>query len=218
MAIPPLHSVEGTITELRWAKENGAVGVFFRGLEGDLSLDEPYFFPVYQAANDLNLPICIHTGAGSPAMTSIFDVTRSRTFPHVRMLPLMAFRNLVANNIPQMFPNLRWGFIETGASWVPYVVKAIKRGPNKGQEIDDVGPDMFKRLGLFVSYETDEDLPYMVEFIGEDNILIGTDYGHSDQSSQMQMIGELRAKEDVPSQTMDKVLMANPRHFYGLDS
>jgi hypothetical protein len=35
---------------LKWAKDHGAVGLFFRGLEKDRNLDDPYFFPVYQAA------------------------------------------------------------------------------------------------------------------------------------------------------------------------
>jgi predicted TIM-barrel fold metal-dependent hydrolase len=224
VVIPPLRSIDASIKELKWAKEHGAVGVFFRGLEGDLSLDDPYFFPVYEAASNLDLPICIHTGAGSPSMTAIFDVTRSRTFPHVRIPPLMAFRNLVANNIPEMFPKLRFGFVETGASWVPYVLKALKRGGNPETRVDSWGPEMFKSLRLYVSYEIDEDLPYLINFIGEDNLILGTDYGHhgnldgrgGDQSAQPQMIAELRAREELSGSTLDKLLIENPRRFYGL--
>ena len=63
----PLRSytfvLDGTDDE-ECAKANGAVGVFFRGIEGNYTLDNPYFFPVYQAAMDVDLPICIHTGSG----------------------------------------------------------------------------------------------------------------------------------------------------------
>ena len=79
----------------------------------------PHFFPVYQAAARLYMPICVHTGAGCRAFSAIFDVTRSHTFPHTRTLPLMALRNIVANKIPEFFPTLRFGFIEAGVSWVP---------------------------------------------------------------------------------------------------
>jgi predicted TIM-barrel fold metal-dependent hydrolase len=215
--VPPLCSIDATIKELQWGKEHGAVGIFFRGLENDLSLDDPYFFPVYEEASSLDLPICIHTGGGSPTMTSIFDINRSRVFPHVRMLPLMAFRNLVSNNIPEMFPKLRFGFIETGASWVPYVLKAIKRGGGRNTRVSSWGPELFRTQRLFVSYEVDEDLPYLLNFIGEDNILLGTDYGHTDQSSQIEMISDLRSREELPSRVIDKLLVENPRCFYGVN-
>ncbi|MBM4298222.1 MAG: hypothetical protein FJ143_10830, partial [Deltaproteobacteria bacterium] len=48
--VPPLRSIEESLKEVRWAKQNGAVGVFFRGMEGNYTLDNPCFFPVYQAA------------------------------------------------------------------------------------------------------------------------------------------------------------------------
>ena len=224
VAIPPLRAMESVADELKWAKAHGAVGVFFRGLEDDLSLDEPYFFPAYEAAEKLDLPICIHTGAGSPTMTAMFNINRSRVFPHVRMLPLMAFRNLVANNIPQMFPTLRFGFIETGASWVPYVLKAIRRGGNQNTSVEDWGPELFHSQRLYISYEIDEDLPYLEKFIGADNLLLGTDYGHhgsldgrgGDQSAQPQMIADLKAREEIDSSLLDKLLIENPRRFYGL--
>src|ERR1044071_8551007 len=37
--IPPLKSIDESIKELKWAKDNGAVGVFFRGIEGTWTLD-----------------------------------------------------------------------------------------------------------------------------------------------------------------------------------
>src|SRR5205823_4679056 len=80
VAIPPLHSVVATITEMRWAKENGAVGLFFRGVEGNRTLDDPYFFPIYEEAERLDLPICIHTGSGSPAISQVFTFERSSAF------------------------------------------------------------------------------------------------------------------------------------------
>ena len=41
------------VSELRFGKEHGACGVFFRGIEGDKTLDDPYFFPVYEEAQSL---------------------------------------------------------------------------------------------------------------------------------------------------------------------
>ena len=115
--IPPLRSIEESLKELHWAKDHGAVGVFFRGIEGNYTLDNPYFFPVYQAAMDVDLPICIHTGSGTPSVTAMFDLERNRQWSHSGFPPLHAFRDLVLNQIPEMFPRLRFGFIEASASW-----------------------------------------------------------------------------------------------------
>ena len=107
VAVLPLRSVEDSLKEIKWAKDDGAVGLFFRGLEKDRNLDDSYFFPGVQAAMDYDLSICIHTGAGSPVMSSLFNVDRHSVFCHGRLLPLIAFRNLVANRIPELFPDLK---------------------------------------------------------------------------------------------------------------
>ena len=82
VVIPPLRNIDATISELRFGKEHGACGVFFRGIEGDKTLDDPYFFPVYEEAQSLGLPICIHQGQGAPALNYLIDVSRSHTFTH----------------------------------------------------------------------------------------------------------------------------------------
>ena len=47
VAVLPLLSMDQAIEEARFAKENGACGIFMRGTEGDLLLSDPYFFPLY---------------------------------------------------------------------------------------------------------------------------------------------------------------------------
>ena len=89
VVVPPLHSVEESVKEIKWGKDNGAVGVFFRGIEGQRTLDNPYFNPIYQAASDTDLPILIHTGAGCPLFLNLFDVERNHTFGHSRVQPLI---------------------------------------------------------------------------------------------------------------------------------
>ena len=44
VAIPPLRCIEESVKELKWAKQNGAVGVFFRGMEGNLRWTTRTFF------------------------------------------------------------------------------------------------------------------------------------------------------------------------------
>jgi uncharacterized protein len=219
--IPPLRSIDASIQEMRYGKEHGAVGVFFRGIEKDRTLEDPYFFPIYEEAQALDLPICIHTGAGCPDWTKVIDVSTSFTFPHVRLLPLVAFRNIVSNKVPEKFPKLRFGFIETGASWVPYLLHSL-RG-TMGADFTDWGPKLFDRYRLFVSYEDQEDLGYLVKYVGEDNLFAFSDWGHhgggglrGDPSAQPRMVQRLRERDDVSARVIDKVLHDNASRLYGM--
>lgn len=216
VAIPPLKSTEESVKELKWAKENGAVGVFFRGIEGDWTLDNPYLFPIYQAANDLDLPICIHTGAGCPAFLNIFDIERNHTFGHSRIQPLMAFRDLIANKIPEQFPRLKFGFIEASAGWVPFLLHILKRLFKQKWKFSS-DQDMFREYRIFVAAEADEDVNYIAQFTGDEHLIIGSDYGHQDPSEERQLVAAMRAREDIPPPLADKILFDNPKRFYPLN-
>jgi len=223
VVVPPLRDIHASVREIETARDHGAVGIFFRGVEGDRSLAESYFFPVYEAANRLGMAICIHTGAGSPQITSVFDRSFSHNLPHVRALPLFAFRDLVAHKIPERFGNLRIGFIEASASWVPYVLHHLRRSSgarlSAGGDADatlDFGPRLFREYRLYVAAEADEDLAYLLTQIGEDNMIMGSDYGHLDQSREDGMVATMQRRADLPRTAVEKILKANPRRFYGL--
>ena len=120
-----LHQPEKAVEELRWAKERGACGIFKRGFDLDREVTDPYFYPVYEEASALDIPLCIHTGHPLPA--SEWD----------RGFPIMySFTELVSSGVPKKFPKLRFGLIESGASWIPYMISqlgAVKRQSLRGQ-------------------------------------------------------------------------------------
>lgn len=221
VVIPPLRSIEASIQELRYGKENGAVGVFFRGIEKDRTLDDPYFFPVYKEAEALNLAICVHQGSGCPDISKLMDITRSSTFTHGRLLPVIAFRNLVFNKIPELFPTLRFAFVESGASWIPFVLHTLKG--IMGGDADRWGPKLFENYRLWVTYEVAEDLMYLSKYVGEDHLVIGSDYAHhgregvvADPSAQLHMVATVKSREEYPASLVEKMLAVNPRRLYGL--
>lgn len=216
VVVPPLHSVEESVKEIKWGKDNGAVGVFFRGIEGQRTLDNPYFTPIYQAASDTDLPILIHTGAGCPLFLGLFDVERNHTFGHSRVQPLFAFRDLIANKIPEQFPKLRFGFIEASAGWVPFMLHILKRlFREKWKFSSDI--DMFREYRIFVAAEADEDIKYIAGYTGEDHLIIGSDYGHQDPSEERQLVAAMRAREDIPRALTDKMFFNNPKLLYPLN-
>ena len=201
---------------MRLAKEHGAVGIFFRGMEGDRTLDDPYFFPVYEEAAKLDLPICIHTGMGAPSIINLFSFERNFSFAQGRILPVFAFRDLIANRIPEEFPGLRIGFIEASAGWVPFMLHILKR-LLKSDWKHKTDEGLFEEYRMFVACEADEDVPYLVDYIGEDHILIGSDYGHQDPSFEPESDRPPSAAgKTFPQRVADKMLSDNAKRFYGI--
>jgi hypothetical protein len=127
----------------------------------------------------------------------------------------MAFRDIVANKIPERFPRLKFGFIEASAGWVPFLLHILKRlFRERWKFSSDI--DMFNEYRLFVACEADEDVSYIAQFTGEDHLLIGSDYGHQDPSEERQLVAAMRAREDIPPTLTDKIFFQNPKLFYPL--
>lgn len=215
VVVLPLQSMDAAIDEIRFAKQNGAVGVFFRGIEGDFTLDHPYLFPVYEEAQKHNLSICVHTGCGVKQILEMFDLARNHTFGHTRVMPLLGFRDLVANKIPERFPGLRFGFVEAAAGWAPFLMHIIRRVLKERFKFAS-SEELFREYRLYIACEADEDIPYIAKCTGEDHLLIGSDYPHNDPSREDQFVNALNVREDISPQLRQKILYDNPRAFYAV--
>ena len=54
------HHLDTIEQGVRLAREHGACAVLMRPIEGDKLLHDPYFFPIYEEASRLNMPIAVH--------------------------------------------------------------------------------------------------------------------------------------------------------------
>jgi uncharacterized protein len=215
LAVLPFQTMSVAVDEIRAAKQNGAVGIFFRGIEGEYTLDNSYLFPVYEEAQKHNMSICVHTGCGVKQILQMFDLARNHTFGHTRVMPLLAFRDLIANRIPEQFPGLRFGFIEAAAGWVPFLLHIVRR-LLKDKFRFGSSAELFNEYRLYVACEADEDIPYLARCMGENHLLIGSDYPHNDPSREDQFVNALNIREDLTPQLRQKILYENPRRFYAL--
>jgi uncharacterized protein len=226
VCLPPYRTMDKAIEELRFAKDHGACGVLKKGnQEADRWVADEYFFPIYEEAEKLGLPICFHTGSGVP------DFSSNREFSHSRFLRMgmpvpNAFDALITFGITQKFPRLRFGFIEAGASWIPFMAYYLKRREEKQGEGTFVRPDaevvledMLKTHRFYVTIQVDEDLPYILKFAGEDNLIVGSDFVHGDSSSELEFPRLLRdrvVRGDITETFLHKLMDDNPRALYGL--
>ena len=66
ICVLPLLDMPASLEELKFCKQNGAVGVFMRGIEGSRMITDPYFYPLYDAMSRLDMAVGVHVGNGSP--------------------------------------------------------------------------------------------------------------------------------------------------------
>ncbi len=214
VAVLPFNSVDASIAEMHRAAEAGASGLFFMGMAGERSLADPYMFPIYEEAAKLGMPICIHIGSGNPALNNVFDFHLSGVFASSSCLPIVGFRDIVLNRIPERFPDLKFGLLEATASWVPHCLYTMRR--QFGGDADGWGPRLFEENRIYIACEVEEDIPYLLNFIGEDHLMMGSDYAHTDPAREAQMTAKMKERTDVPRSVIDKALGANARLFYNL--
>ena len=67
-------NIDEAIAQIKFAKENGAAAVCMRPLEGERHLSDPYFYPIYQTAADLDLAIAIHIANGNPENCDLYRI------------------------------------------------------------------------------------------------------------------------------------------------
>jgi uncharacterized protein len=217
--IPSVLTIEDSAAELEWAKASGACAVFKKGVEYNRRASDPYFFPLYAEAERLDLPICFHQGEGT--LASNVGQTNGGPFASMSVYNVLAaFNNLAADGVSDRFPRLRFGFIEAGASWIPYEIKvAGMRGASK-QAAYDFKTGFLKNHNFFVTCDTEDDIAMLVnEYGAEDNLMIGTDYGHRDPSHELQahqVINGMGERGEISDAVARKITTDNARRLYGL--
>jgi uncharacterized protein len=212
--VVPAMTISEAVQQMRFAKENGAVAVSLRPFEGEKHLVEPYFYPIYEEANRLDLAVAVHISNGSPQLMDQFKPRYDKMggFAQFRIPTVITCLSLMMSDVPKTFSKLRWAFVEASAQWVPWVVKeATRRTGSKGF------PKLpFKEFNIYVTTETNDDFDFVLRYAGEDNVVIGTDYGHTDASSEVDAIDIFRANNEVSEPIKKKILDGNPRRLYAI--
>ena len=203
--------MDRALEEINFGKANGACGIFMRGFEGERLLSDSSLFPVYDEAQRLDVPICVHAGTGD---FGYYDQFSQDVFSRFKLPSVGAFNNLIYQRVPEKFPSLRWSFVETTSQWIPYAIHDLaRRHTRRGKQFSKT---VLKDKRVWVTCQTDDDLDYILGYAGEDSLVIGTDYGHSDNASEIEALRKLRNDGKIPAQVIDKILDDNPRALYAL--
>ena len=216
VAIPPLRSMDKVRDELKFCKDNGACGIFLVGMECDRELDDPYFYPLWEAAQELDLAACIHSGNHSGAFMDLYKNSSTR---------FMTNRTSAsAPSIPSSCATSRRSSracAGASSSSAPRGCLTPSITPSSATGRTSTGPTGIRPAFSSATTSTcacqvTDDLPYIIDKVGEDNLVIGTDYGHHDQATEIDVMRKIRDEGTLPAQVVDKILDANARRLYGL--
>ncbi len=209
--MPPLLSMDKVESELRFAKDHGAVAVFLRGIECEMQLDDPYFYKLYELGEELDLAMCFHAGNGSLSHHGIYGgggLARGK-------LPVVsAFSQLITSGVPKKFPKIRWGFIEVSAQWLPYVINDLElRHKLRGR---DMPQNFLDENNFYVACQVTDDFDWILPVAGENHLVVGTDYGHHDTSAEIEALRMMRDNGRLPAGVAERILGDNAKALYGV--
>jgi predicted TIM-barrel fold metal-dependent hydrolase len=215
----PLRTMDRAMQELEFGKENGAASVFLLGQNHGMSLANPTMYPLYEKARDLDLAITVHVGS---------DLRASRRDPgnsmHGGLMVLPgAFFAVLWSGLPRRFPGLRWAFVEGGASWVPYVLRETYRADATGvfrsfKDWRASADEALEGAELFVAAQIEDNVPEIVDLLGPDRLVYGTDYGHLDIGSDPDGMHVMTTRPDIDPAVARQIVDANGRRLFGIDT
>jgi predicted TIM-barrel fold metal-dependent hydrolase len=227
-ALITLHDIDLAVDEARRAiSELGAIGLCLvpEPINGR-HVHDRYYDPLWREAEKLGAPICFHPAA-SP--NQIQAVHRFKGQSNEAVL-INAFRNPVelmlavgsfcAGGVLERFPKLRVAFLEGNCAWLPWALYRLDerwelRKDYCNESLSLRPSDYFLRQ-CFISVDVEEDLVNdVIERIGDDNIVISTDYPHAD-SHWPNAIKHFMGI-DVPSPSRRKILWDNCARLYGVE-
>jgi predicted TIM-barrel fold metal-dependent hydrolase len=110
--VVPALSPQEAIPQIRFAKAHGAVGVCMRPFERERIVTDPLYYPIFDEAERLDMPIAIHLANGNPLLFKLLTNEAGGGFSTFRVPTVTACYALIMSEIPRVFPKLRWGFIE----------------------------------------------------------------------------------------------------------
>jgi predicted TIM-barrel fold metal-dependent hydrolase len=211
----PYLSIVDSLEQMRYARDHGAVAVNIRPFEDERLISDPYFYPIYEQAARLDMAMIVHVGNGSADNLKFVRSTNDNgfTLSQFRVPVIIAAHTYLCSDLHARYPELRWGFIEASAQWAPWIVREAQT------RRDDRLPDqVLKEWNVYITCQTDDDIPYIIRDQGEDFLVIGTDYGHFDPSSEIDAFEVLNQRfgDQISETAMRKIVFDNARRLYGL--
>lgn len=213
----PMQDTDLAIQELeRCMNELNLAGIIMGTNVNGLNLSEPRFFPIFEAAQDLGAAIFIHPWN----MMGMVEM-KKYWLPWLVSMPAETSRaicSLMFGGVLERLPELRLAFAHGGGSF-PFTFGRIQHGFNVKPELCAVdnpyAPEKYlKQIYLDSLVHDSRGLQFLIEFLSEDQIVLGTDYPFVLGEHHP---GQLIENSDFSSQVTAKLLGQNALKWLGLE-
>jgi predicted TIM-barrel fold metal-dependent hydrolase len=224
-----LDPVEAAAEARRACETLGAVGVVANvNVVNGRQPHDRFYDPLWTELNRLGAPICFHPTTYRPR-EGILPRFReqpdiSATIAHAVTNPTYNMMNLASftvGGVFERFPNLRAGFLETSASWATWLLWRLDDqwelfGPDESWTLSQKPSEYFRRQGFVAAEPEEGPVKYLLDAIGDDNVVISTDFPHPD-SIYPEAMNEFVELEGISEAAKRKILWDNSVRLYDLD-
>ena len=221
-AVVPFQNISAAVAEAKRAvTELGMVGVALSSLGLAEHVGSPTYWPIYQELERLNAPLLVH----NPSYQGPGQDLRADTFLFQdsvggSMETFHTCAALMYGGIPEKFPKLRIAVFGTGVGWVPFFMERMDKD-FEGKHEEEAPflrnpPSDHIRGGnwYFATAYHEQSLAYVLETIGENQILFGSTYPEVD-SPFPDAVANLRQRQDISEQAKRKILADNAKALFG---
>jgi predicted TIM-barrel fold metal-dependent hydrolase len=226
LASIPSHNIDAAVEEARRVAKTGVL----RGLDIANRPDlqpfwDPCWEPLWVVAEEAKLPIHLHTIGGSlpdlsklaPKVGRAAFATMISSFQMYMALPLMA---VIFGGVLERHPGMKMVIGESGIGWLPYVLDHMDlEWEDQFHDLDlKMKPSEYWRRQCYATYQSDRVGIKMLDEIGEDNIMWGSDFPHPDGiwPDSQEYIG--RELGNLPAARRHKIVCANAAALYGFST
>jgi predicted TIM-barrel fold metal-dependent hydrolase len=221
-----LPIVEKAIEELEWVVERGARIILIRpapvpGLRGPRSFALPEFDPFWQKVVEADVVVGMHASdSGYQRHLNEWEGVRDDEFTpfagggafaaiigaqHREITDTVA--SAIGHGLCTRFPQLKIAPVENGSGWVRPLIHDMETAYGFNPHLFDEHPVEVLKRNVFVHPFHEEDPKGLIELIGVDNVLFGSDYPHPEgMSDPISFVDDL---EGLPEEDVAKVMGGN---------
>lgn len=186
-------------------------------------LGDPFFDPVYETAEKVGATIGVH---GTRHWAYEWGANKLRTFGEVHAYAFPAgvilnFTSAMCQGVPVRFPKLKLGFLEIGATWLPYYLDRLdehweKRAEEEMPMLKKKPSQVFRESSIKVSIEGKESLlRETIDFVGAEHLIYATDIPHWDGEFP-ENLHDIRAANNLTDKEKRIILHDNAEALFGL--